>query len=175
MRSKVLLRDLTIEDVEDRYHWSLDQEVTKYLSFPDKYPPFTKQQTLDWIKICMSYKNGYLQKAVLTEDGRHIGWVDLKNIDQTNKNAELGIVIGDKRYWGKGYGISALKAMLDVGFTKLGLEKIWLRVDYDNTNAIKCYEKCGFVKEGMMRKDRIRKGESINRYRFSILREGFIK
>ena len=62
--------------------------------------------------------------------------------------------------------------MLEVGFTELGLEKIWLRVDYDNTNAIKCYEKCGFVKEGIMRKDKLRNGEFINRYRFSILREG---
>ena len=119
----------------------------------------------------MSHENGYFQKAVHTEEGLLIGWVDLKNIDQTNKNAELGIAIGDKRYWGKGYGISALKAMLEVGFTELGLEKIWLRVDCDNTNAIRCYEKCGFVKEGIMRKDKLRNGEFINRYRFSILRE----
>ena len=87
MEFKAILKDLAFEDVEDRYNWSLDQEVTKYLSFPDKYPPFTKQETLEWIKLCMSHENGYFQKAVHTEKGLHIGWVDLKNIDQTNKNA----------------------------------------------------------------------------------------
>ncbi|MEE1111251.1 MAG: GNAT family protein, partial [Alphaproteobacteria bacterium] len=57
--------------------------------------------------------------------------------DKLNKHAELGIAIGDKNYWGKGYGLSALKEMLARGFNELDLNKIWLRVEVDNVRAIK--------------------------------------
>ncbi len=41
----VQLRELTLDDVEDRYQWSLDTKVTKHLVVPDQYPPFTLEDT----------------------------------------------------------------------------------------------------------------------------------
>ncbi|EEM16687.1 MULTISPECIES: GNAT family N-acetyltransferase [Bacillus] len=169
----VQLRELSLEDIEDRYQWSLDKEVTKHLVIPNQYPPFTRDETKRWIEMCMSRENGYEQRAIVTRDGVHIGWVDLKNFDTTNKNAELGIAIGNKEYWGRRYGIAALYSMLQIGFYEFGLEKVWLRVDADNINAIKSYEKAGFVCEGIMRNDRLREGAFINRYRFSMLKEEY--
>jgi RimJ/RimL family protein N-acetyltransferase len=174
MERKVILRDLEDTDVQDRYNWSLDREVTKFLVTPEKYPPFTIDETYQWISICKSHGIGYYQKAIITEDGTHIGWVDLKNFDKVNKNAELGITIGNKNYWGKGYGRLAIEEMLEIGFKEFVLEKIWLRVDCDNIKAIKSYEKCGFIREGIMRKDRLREGKYISRIRYSILKEEFI-
>ena len=77
----VYLRDLTFDDVEDRYNWSLDKEVTAYLNVRDKYPPFTREETKQWIEQCINKSNGYEQKAIITEDGLHIGWIDLKRFD----------------------------------------------------------------------------------------------
>jgi RimJ/RimL family protein N-acetyltransferase len=170
---KVILRELTLDDVEDRYQWCLDKEVIKHLNFPDKYPPFTREETRKWIQMCIEKTNGYEQKAIVTEEGKHIGWIDLKNIDKLNKHAELGIAIGDKNYWGKGYGLSALKEMLARGFNELDLNKIWLRVEVDNVRAIKSYRRMGFVEEGILRQDRLRKGEFIDRLRMSILKDEF--
>ncbi|CAM4273261.1 acetyltransferase [Bacillus manliponensis] len=170
----IQLRELVLEDTEDRYQWSLDKEVTKHLVVPDQYPPFTREDTKRWIEMCMNRTNGYEQRAIVTEEGIHIGWVDLKNFDKVNKNAELGIAIGDKRYWGKGYGIAALYEMMKIGFQQFHLEKIWLRVDADNMKAIKSYERAGFVCEGLMRKDWLRQGQFVNRYRFSMLKEEFM-
>ena len=65
--------------------------------------------------------------------------------------------------------------MLQIGFEQFNLEKVWLRVDADNTKAMKSYERAGFVGEGLMRKDRLRHGEFIDRYRFSMLREEFFE
>ncbi|BFI99030.1 MULTISPECIES: GNAT family N-acetyltransferase [Priestia] len=172
---KVKLRELNLSDVEDRYKWSLDKQVTKYLVVPDEYPPFTRENTEQWIKLCISKSNGYEQRAVMTEEDKHIGWVDLKNFDKVNKNAELGIAIGDREYWGKGYGMSALLEMLRIGFLEFNLVKVWLRVDIDNLSAVKSYERAGFINEGLMRSDRYRKGEFVDRYRFSILKEEFIR
>lgn len=171
---KVQLRELTIDDVEDRYQWCLDREVTKHLNMPEKYPPFSREETLHWIKMCKNRTNGYEQKAIVTDEGKHIGWVDLKNIDKLNKHAELGIAIGDKNYWGKGYGLAAMKAMLQWGFKDLGLNKIWLRVEIDNEKAIKSYKRMGYVEEGILRQDRWRNGEFVDRLRMSILKAEFL-
>ena len=74
-RRAITLRDLEDEDAIDRYNWSLDTEVTKFLVTPDKYPPFTIEETTQWVKLCKSHENGYYQKAIIAEDGTHIGWV----------------------------------------------------------------------------------------------------
>jgi len=172
MTEDIKLRDLDLNDAQDRYYWMIDSEVTRFLNVPDKMPPFSLQETEDWIKSCISRSNGYLQKAITASD-IHIGWIDLKNFDLNNKQAELGIAIGNKEYWGKGIGKSAIKLMLKIGFEELNLNKIWLRVDYDNEGAIKCYSKIGFISEGMMRQDRYRKGIFVDRYRMSILKGEF--
>ncbi|MGM0792056.1 MAG: GNAT family N-acetyltransferase [Bacillota bacterium] len=170
---RVILRELSLDDVEDRYKWCLDREVTKYLNMPNKYPPFSREETKTWVEMCMNRTNGYEQRAIMTEEGRHIGWVDLKNIDQLNKHAELGIAIGDKDYWHKGFGLAAMQEMLNVGFNELGLNKIWLRVEVDNEKAIKSYSRAGYKEEGILRQDRLRNGEFVDRLRMSILKDEF--
>ncbi|WP_316569356.1 GNAT family protein [Neobacillus sp. YIM B06451] len=170
---KVLLRELTLNDVEDRYRWCLDKEVTKHLNMPEKYPPFSKEETEAWIKMCINKTNGYEQKAIMTEEGKHIGWIDLKNIDKLNKHAELGIALGEKSYWGKGYGLSAMHEMHLWGFNQLELNKIWLRVEIENEKAIKSYKKMGYVEEGILRQDRLRNGQFVDRLRMSILKQEF--
>ena len=169
----VYLRDLTFDDVKDRYNWSLDKEVTAYLNVPDKYPPFTKEETKQWIEQCINKSNGYEQKAIITEDGFHVGWIDLKNFDKANHQAEVGIAIGNKDYWRKGYGKAAMLKMLSYGFNNLDLNKIWLRVDIDNSKAIASYTSIGFKEEGIMRQDRYRQGIYIDRLRMSILKSEF--
>lgn len=169
----VILRELTLDDVKDRYKWCLDKEVTKHLNIPDKYPPFSIEETQNWIKMCIDKTNGYEQKAIITGQGKHIGWADLKNFDKLNKHAELGIAIGDKNFWGRGYGLSAMKEMLLFGFNELELNKIWLRVEIDNSKAIKSYKRIGYVEEGILRQDRLRNGEFVDRLRMSILKDEF--
>lgn len=170
---EVKLRELKLEDAADRYKWCLDKEVTRYLNVPDTFPPFTMEETENWIQKCTDKTNGYEQKAILSGNGKHIDWVDLKNIDTFNKQAELGITIGNKDFWGKGYGAAAMKAMLLWGFQELSLHKIWLRVDIDNLQAIKSYKKSGFIEEGILREDRKRGNGFVDRLRMSILRSEF--
>lgn len=170
---EVKLRELKLEDAADRYKWCLDKEVTRYLNVPDTFPPFTMEETENWIQKCTDKTNGYEQKAILSGNGKHIGWVDLKNIDTFNKQAELGITIGNKDFGGKGYGAAAMKAMLLWGFQELSLHKIWLRVDIDNLQAIKSYKKSGFIEEGILREDRKRGNGFVDRLRMSILRSEF--
>lgn len=170
---KVTLRELTLDDVEDRYRWCLDKEVTKHLNMPQKVPPFSREETKRWIEMCIERTNGYVQKAITTDDDTHIGWIDVKNIDYLNKHAELGIAIGDKQYWGKGYGVSAMKEMITFAFNELDLNKIWLRVEIDNERAIASYKRFGYREEGILREDRLRDGQFVDRIRMSMLKSEF--
>lgn len=81
--------------------------------------------------------------------------------------------MGIKEYWGTGYGIASLYSILQLGFFDFELEKVWLRVDEDNLQARKSYEKAGFVCEGLMRNDRLRQKKFIHRYRYSMLKEEY--
>lgn len=66
-----------------------------------------------------------------------------------------------------------MQEMLLWGFNELDLNKIWLRVEVDHERAIKSYKRMGFVEEGILRQDRLRKGEFVDRLRMSILKDEF--
>ena len=80
-----------------------------------------------------------------------IGSCGLMDVDQCNRSAEIGIVIGDKTYWGKGYGTEAMRLLLDYAFRYLNLHNVMLRVYSYNPRGVACYEKVGFKAIGRRR------------------------
>jgi len=84
-------------------------------------------------------------------DDKFIGICALFNVDSVAGTCELGIGIGNKSYWGKGYGREALALLVDYGFRYHNLHKIWLRVHAVNERAQKAYQAVGFVEEGRLR------------------------
>jgi RimJ/RimL family protein N-acetyltransferase len=83
----------------------------------------------------------------------------LFNIDLVNRSAMLGIVIGEKAYWGKGYGQEALRLLLDYGFNLLNLHSIMLGVFAFNQRAIAAYRRVGFKEIGRRRQNRMIAGK----------------
>ncbi|MCJ7736119.1 MAG: GNAT family N-acetyltransferase, partial [Anaerolineae bacterium] len=96
--------------------------------------------------------------AIEAEDGVHIGNIGLDQINWKDRSAELGIVIGEKSQWSKGYGTDAIRTLLGLGFREMNLHRIFLRVDADNARGIRCYEKAGFQLEGTFREAVFREG-----------------
>jgi RimJ/RimL family protein N-acetyltransferase len=84
-------------------------------------------------------------------DDKIIGTVDLSGINWTARDASLGIGIGEKDFWGKGYGTDAMNLILRFGFESLNLNRIWLTVFEYNERAYRCYERLGFTTEGRQR------------------------
>jgi RimJ/RimL family protein N-acetyltransferase len=64
----------------------------------------------------------------------------------------------ERKSWSKGYGTEAISGLLERLFLNKNMHRVWLRVDQGNARAIKCYAKCGFVKEGMLREDHFAHG-----------------
>jgi spore coat polysaccharide biosynthesis protein SpsF (cytidylyltransferase family) len=138
---RIFLRALKEEDVSQDYcNWLNDPEVTRFLE--------TKGTTIDELKKYVREKkeNPYclFLGIFLKDNGKHIGNIKLEPIDVKNKKTTLGILIGDKKYWGRDICTEAVRLLVDYAFKKLYLEKIDIGVLSENIAAIKCYQKVGF-------------------------------
>ncbi len=80
-----------------------------------------------------------------------IGVVELDGIEWTHGSAWVGIGLGEKEYWGKGYGTDAMRVLLRYGFTEFDLHRISITVYEYNRRAIRVYEKLNFMIEGRAR------------------------
>ena len=108
-------------------------------------------------------------------DERIIGGIGLDAIYWTHRDAFVGIGIGDKEDWGKGYGTDAMRILLRYAFTELNLRRVTLDVFEYNPRGIRSYEKAGFVIEGRVREAVMREGRRWDMVYMGILREEWLK
>lgn len=143
----VTLRDLVPGDWERILAWEADEEIVGYLG-KKGLTAALGNPSAGWRRAV-----GGSRRRVfgIETDGRFIGYVELREIDWRRRAAELRICIGVKDYWGRGYGGAAVRRLTAWGFEAAGLEYIYLRVYRDNRRALRCYEKCGFRYEGILR------------------------
>ena len=139
------------DDLQLFTKWLNDPEVRSGL---DLYIPLSMAQEERWFE---GLKESPLEEHPLTieidtpEGWVMIGNVSLMSIDWRNRSAEIGIFIGEKKFWGRGHGGKAMLLMMKHGFESMNLNRIFLRVYENNTRAIHAYEKIGFVQEGKLR------------------------
>jgi RimJ/RimL family protein N-acetyltransferase len=103
-------------------------------------------------------------------DGKCIGSCGLFHVDLTARTCELGIGIGDKEYWGRGYGRDAVRVLLEYAFRLRNMHKVWLRAVATNERAIRAYRACGFVEEGRLREQSWGDGQYVDDVYMGILR-----
>lgn len=96
-----------------------------------------------------------IYKAIDTDTGRTVGHISLGKIDIKNRSARVGkVLVGDKNTRGKGIGQQMIREILKIAFDELHLHRVSLGVFDFNVSAISCYEKAGFIKEGLLRDSR---------------------
>ena len=111
--------------------------------------------------------------AIETREGRHIGNTNFFNVSPENRSAELGIMIGEKDCWFKGYGSDALVTLLRFGFDEMNLNRVELWVYGLNARAQSAYRKVGFIEEARLRGDLYREGAYDDAVVMGILRDEF--
>jgi RimJ/RimL family protein N-acetyltransferase len=108
---------------------------------------------------------------VRTPEGwRLVGNCSFFDLDWRNRCCEIGIFIGDKEFWGRGYGTQVMRLMLNYGFNTLNLNRVYLRVYESNPRGIRCYEKAGFRHEGRLRQAIFQDGRYIDLLMMSVIR-----
>ena len=169
----VILRPLSIADAPRFCGWLADLEVTKFLNIHDLPPP-TLHEEREWLRQARAdRKNIYF--AIDTIDGVHIGSIGLRIKDGSGKVAEYGILIGDKRYWGQGCGTEAGVLMVEYGFRKLKLHRIYLKYIAYNIRGRASYKKIGFKHEGRLRQHLFHNGYWHDKILMGLLREEYIE
>ena len=167
---KVFLSPLNPVDVDRYTLWLNDLEVTQYLTISQRIFGLAKEK--DYLEE-KAKSDAKAFAIVDLESDKLLGACDLFDVDLVHGVAELGIMIGEKSYWGRGYGRDAVKLILDFGFNILNLRNIWLRTLSVNDRAIKSFEYAGFKRIGERRNAYTINGASYNWVFMDITAEEF--
>lgn len=145
------LRRKRLSDAEADYRWRRDPELARFDAASPLRSSF--QEFLSTYSDDLRYPSPFRRVfAIEAEDGTHIGNVMYYNIDERRGEAELGITIGEKRYWGYGYGTDAVRTFVRYLFEIQGLRRIYLNTLDWNVRAQASFRKAGFVQLGMSRR-----------------------
>lgn len=169
----VRLTHLQRDDLPAFKRWFRDYEVQRWLGV-DPVVPLTDEAEEAWYEQASRSKDAFHFSIRTLADDRLIGNCSLFGISQKNRSAEFGIVIGEKEYWGRGYGSDATRIVLRFAFDEVNLNRVYLWVFSFNRRAIRAYEKCGFVHEGTARQTIFREGQYHDAHLMSVLRDEWL-
>lgn len=151
--------------------WLNDEAVAK--DFGQYTRLVSSQSDLQWLFEPSSGVHRY--SIVLNDGDALIGHISLHDINHLNRNAFLGIFIGEQEHRGKGYGAEAIRLILGFGFNTMNLNNIMLSVHADNLAGIACYKKVGFREVGRRREWVFKNGKYIDVIYMDILAREFAK
>lgn len=164
---KTGLRPIAATDATEEYlSWLNDPETTNGLE--TGIFPSTAESLKQFVEQVTRSKSDVMFAIIDKSNGRHIGNIKLGNINWVHRNGELGILIGDKASWGKGFGKDACALLVQYAFGKLNLHKVWLAVFSSNTAAYHLYKKLGFEEEGRLKEHVFSNGHFVDKILMSI-------
>ena len=141
--ARLILRDKQIDDAELDYIWRSDPELAR---LDAAYPlTMTYDRFLKIYQDQLKYPTpGSHHFAAVTHEGKFIGNCMYYDLDSVNMEAELGIVIGDRDYWGNAFGYDAVTTLLEHLFKDKNLKRVYLHTLEWNERAQRCFARCGF-------------------------------
>jgi len=169
---RLRLRPMTDGDVPLLIQWFTDRDVLHWLHLSEDPPELAG--SMEAHRECwerMRDDPTHLWWCTETTEGQPIGEIGLLAIHPTHHRAELAITIGVQEYRNRGYGAEAIGVLLRHAFETMGLRRVQLITDEDNARGTRCYEKCGFVREGQLRAHRLRYGKPLDMVVMAVLKE----
>jgi RimJ/RimL family protein N-acetyltransferase len=168
----VLLRPVKRSDISYFLKWFNDPEVIQYL---EMYLPMTEMSEEKFIEELGTTRARsdalFVIEVIEGKSTKPIGNCGLGQINPKDHNAQLGIAIGEKDYWGKSYGTEAARLLIDYGFQQLNLHRISSAAFAFNERSIKLHKKLGFQEEGRLRQAMFKNGQYNDLMVFGLLKE----
>jgi [ribosomal protein S5]-alanine N-acetyltransferase len=167
---RLLLRKITLDDVQDMYAYCSDEKVAEYVTWD------THQSISDTTAFVKYALNQYSSKKVAPwgieykENQKLIGTIDFVSWQTNHKTAEIGYVLA-RDYWGRGLVTEAAKEIIKFGFNHMNLVRIQARCFEENIGSERVMEKTGMQFEGILRKAMLIKGKHRNLKMYSIIKE----
>ena len=153
--ARVVLREKTVKDAWNEYLWRTDPELSQL----DAALPLTMDydEFLSMYKEQLRYPLAWAKPlSVDTLDGAYIGNCMYYDVDVVHKTAEVGVLIGNRRYWNDGYGFEVVVTLVEHIFATTGLNRLYLHTLKWNKRALRCFEKCGFQAVRLVRRSQRR-------------------
>ncbi len=149
------LSPINLEDSDLYTEWLNDLQVTQNLTLS------SKNITLHGERVLLEeLSKGHNYAIVDSRDDTLIGNCGIMNWDQTHRTGEVGIFIGPKESRGRGIGTEALRLLCGYAFDYMNMGSLFLRVFEFNEAGIRCYEKVGFKRSGLLRDSFIMRGRA---------------
>jgi diamine N-acetyltransferase len=164
---KIYLAELDRANAETIRAWLNDPEVHRYLLVGRV--PLTKEEEERFYDSQSVSSDAYNFEIHVAADGRYIGNVGLKDVSLVHRHGEIGLVIGSKEDWGKGYGADAIVTCLRFAFFTLGLHAVRICTEERHERALELYRRLGFVETGREREWIFREGRFVDHVLFSML------
>lgn len=148
IKKKIFLKIFKPSDVDKTNYlkWLKDKEVIKFLYRDDLNVAIKKKEIIRYVKDLFKSKNNFFYLIFIKDIA--IGTIKIGHIDWKAKTADIGIMIGEKNYWNKGYATEAIKLIVKLTKAKLNLRKLVAGTPGLNYGMIKAFKKNGFKVEG---------------------------
>lgn len=171
--SRIKFRKMIADDAALYHSWRNDMEVMQSTNpYLDMYDIDATKEFVNQVILGSLTSKSYMILEKETE--KPIGVTSLINIDYKNRHAECIIDIGERPFWGKGYGTETMRLLLDYAFLEMNLHRVSLRVFSFNEKAINLYKKMGFSHEGNARQSLFRAGAWHDVIHMGILQEEYV-
>lgn len=167
---KITIRQFEKSDIPKKVEWVNNPENNQFLHYDI---PLSVEKTERWFDSHLGEETRF--DAVIEADGLPVGTIGLLSIDRKNSKAEYYIAMGETAYKRKGVAKEASRLLLQYGFEKLGLNRIYLFTETGNIAAQRLFERVGFQPEGTIREDIMRNGNYVDRIMYGYLKSGYRK
>ncbi|MCK4820653.1 GNAT family N-acetyltransferase [bacterium] len=158
---RIYLREVRPGDVNDAYYrWMNDPEVTQYLE--SRFSPNSMESLLEYVRNFQGNQDNIFLAIVLKENHKHIGNIKMGPINRFHRLADVGIMIGEKDCWGKGYASEAISLIVEHAFKNLNLHKLTAGCYEQNQGSLEAFQKAGFEIEGVRKKHCFFNGEYVD-------------
>ena len=169
--SRVLLRATKRDDMFRQWEFENDPELWYWDGGTPS--PSKLEQILAYFDESIGKGDDSSVSFAIEIDEKYVGHCGLSNFDKVNRTCELSVEIGDKVYWGQGYGREVVRLLLDYAFQHRNMNRVWLQTHSQNERAIRCYLACGFVEEGRLRQHLWLQNQYVDRVIMGVLRVEF--
>ena len=168
---RLLLRPIELADVNEAYRaWMNDPAVMQYTE--SRFQSHSMEQIRQYVESVQADASSRFFAIIEKASAKHIGNVKIGHMQPVHRSADVGIIIGDKSSWGKGYATEALK--LAAGYAKetLKLHKLWAGIYANNPGSVAAFRRAGFVEEGRFAQHWFSNGVYVDGIQMGLLLEG---
>jgi diamine N-acetyltransferase len=173
--ARLVVRPHRIENAEKYHQWENDPDlVFMNIDDSDRHQPVSLAQVRQYLgrlSRTPRYQDSLYYAIYKKDDDSFIGFGMIGNIEPDHRRCKLGITIGEKAEWGKGYAREALEPVIAYCFAELGMNRIVVEIYCFNERSIRLFKSLGFAHEATLRQSVWKRGQPVDDCLLALLRQ----